>query len=202
MKLKKKWTFLLVSLATLLTLYAAHPLYLRALGHLMVVSDPLEKSDAIVVLDGDYPQDERLLHAVQLWSEGYASKVILSAKLVDWQTYEDYPSWRHAVKLRIFPEDTLLVAAHNADSTKEEARDLLIFIKQHGFKKVIIVTSNYHTWRTKRVYEKEWRDGDVRVYISPAYSSNFHPDEWWKHRADSRTFFYEFSKIVWYRFAE
>jgi len=168
----------------------------------MVVSDPLEKSDAIVVLDGDYPQDERLLHAVQLWKGGYASKVILSAKLAEWQTYEDYPSWRHAVKLRIFPEDTLFVAAHNADSTKEEAQHLLTFIRQHGFKRVIIVTSNYHTWRTKRVYEKEWRDSDISVYISPAYSSQFHPDEWWKHRADSRTFFYEFSKIIWYAVKE
>ena len=202
MRLKNKWIFLLVCIVTLLTLYAARPVYLSALGHLMVVSDPLEKSDAIVVLDGDYPQDERLLHAVQLWKGGYASKVILSAKLAEWQTYEDYPSWRHAVKLRIFPEDTLFVAAHNADSTKEEAQHLLTFIRQHGFKRVIIVTSNYHTWRTKRVYEKEWRGGGVLFYISPAYSSQFHPDEWWKHRADSRTFFYEFSKIIWYTLAE
>ena len=202
MRFKKKWIFLLVCLLTLLTLYAAHPLYLSVLGHLMVVSDPLEKSDAIIVLDGDYPQDERLLHAVQLWKSGYAPKVILSAKLAEWQTYEDYPSWRHAVKLRIFPKDTLLVATHAADSTKEEAQYLRIYSRQHGFKSVIIVTSNYHTWRTKRVYEKEWRDRDIRVYISPAYSSQFHPDEWWQHRADSRTFFYEFSKIIWYALAE
>ena len=32
-------------------------------------------------------------------SEGYASKVILSAKLAEWQTFEDYPTWRHARKL-------------------------------------------------------------------------------------------------------
>jgi len=168
----------------------------------MVVSDPLEKADAIIVLGGDYPRDERLLHAVQLWKTGYAPKVILSAKMAGWQSHEDYPSWRHAVKLQIFPEDALLVAAHNADSTKEEARGLLIFIKHHGFKKVIIVTSNYHTWRTKKVYEKEWRGSDVRVCISPAYSSQFHPDEWWKHRTDSRTFFYEFTKIIWYAIKE
>ena len=202
MRFKKKWIFLLVCLLTLLTLYTAHPVYLSVLGHLMVVSDPIEKSDAIIVLDGDYPQDERLLHAVQLWKSGYAPKVILSAKLAEWQTYEDYPSWRHAVKLRVFSKDTLLVATHAADSTKEEAQYLRIYSRQHGFKSVIIVTSNYHTWRTKRVYEKEWRDRDIRVYISPAYSSQFHPDEWWKHRADSRTFFYEFSKIIWYAFAE
>ena len=87
MKPQKKWRF--------------------ALGNFLVVSDPLVRSDAIVVLDGD-PMDERLLHSVQLWRSGYAPKVILSAKLAEWQTYEDYPSWRHARKLKMFPEDTLL----------------------------------------------------------------------------------------------
>ena len=135
-----------------------------------MVSDPLEKSDAIVVLDGDSSQDERLLQAVQLWKVGYAPKVILSAKLAEWQTYEDYPSWRHARKLRIFPEDDLLVAAHNADSTKEEAQYLRTYIRQHGFKRVIIVTSNYHTWRTKRVYDKEWKDSNKRKYYKVSRS--------------------------------
>ena len=109
------------------------------------------------MLDGD-SLDERLLHSVKLWRSGYAPKVILSAPLAKWQTYEDYPSWRHAMKLKMFPEDTLSVAAHKADSTREEAQYFLRYVRQQGFKKVIIVTSNYHTWRTKRVYEMEWRD--------------------------------------------
>jgi len=71
------------------------------------------------VLDGD-PMDERLLHSVQLWRSGYAPKVILSARLAKWQTYEDYPSWRHARKLKMLPEEALSVATHNADSTREE----------------------------------------------------------------------------------
>ena len=156
MKLHKKWKLAVAFLVILSAIYLAHPLYLKALGNFLVVSDPLVKADAIVVLDGD-PMDERLLHSVKLWRSGYASKVILSARLAKWQTYEDYPSWRHARKLKMFPEDTLSVAAHKADSTREEAQYFLRFVRQQGFKKVIIVTSNYHTWRTKRVYEKEWR---------------------------------------------
>ena len=168
MKLQKKWKYVVAFLVVLSAIYLTHPLYLKALGYFLVVSDPLVKADAIVVLDGD-PMDERLLHSVQLWRSGYAPKVILSAKLAEWQTYEDYPSWRHARKLKMLPEDTLLVATHNADSTREEEQYFLRFVRQQGFKKV---------------------------------SSQFHPDEWWKHRADSRTFFYEFSKIIWYTFAE
>ena len=49
MKLQKKWKF--------------------ALGNFLVVSDPLVKADAIVVLDGDL-MGERLLHSVQLWRRG------------------------------------------------------------------------------------------------------------------------------------
>ena len=107
MKLQKKWKFVAAFLVILSAIYLTHPLYLKALGYFLVVSDPLVKADAIVVLDGD-PMDERLLHSVQLWRSGYAPKVILSAKLAEWQTYEDYPSWRHARKLKMFSEDALL----------------------------------------------------------------------------------------------
>ncbi len=131
MKPQKKWKFVVAVLVILSAIYLTHPLYLKALGYFLVVSDPLVKSDAIVVLDGD-PMDERLLHSVQLWRRGYAPKVILSAKLAEWQTYEDYPSWRHARKLKMFPEDILL-ATHNADSTREEAQYFLRFVRQQGF---------------------------------------------------------------------
>ena len=134
MKLQKKWKYVVAFLVVLSAIYLTHPLYLKSLGYFLVVSDPLVKADAIVVLDGD-PMDERLLHSVQLWRSGYAPKVILSAKLAEWQTYEDYPSWRHARKLKMFPEDTLLVAAHKADSTREEAQYFLRFVRQEGLRK-------------------------------------------------------------------
>ena len=170
MKLKKKWKYAVVFLVILSAIYLAHPLYLKALGNFLVVSDPLVKADAIVVLDGD-PRGERLLHSVKLWRSGYAPKVLLSARLAKWQTYEDYPSWRHAMKLKMFPEDTLSVAAHKADSTREEAQYFLRFVRQEGLRKGVA-------------------------------SSQFHPDKWWKRRADGRTFFYEFSKIIWYALVE
>jgi len=91
----------------------------------------------------------------------------------------------------MFPEDTLIVATHNADSTREEAQYFLRFVRQQGFKKV---SSQFHP-------DEWWKHrADSRGFKK--VSSQFHPDEWWKHRADSRTFFYEFSKIIWYTLAE
>ena len=201
-RLKKRWIFTLVFLSMGVLLIATHSLYLSALGKFLVVSDPLAKVDALVVLDGDYPEHERLLHAVQLWQQGYAPRIILSAKLADWQTYEDYPAWRHAMKLNMLPADALFVVGHNADSTKEEAHKLLPFMQEHGIKQIIVVTSNYHTRRAKKVFKEVWADSDVQFSITAADSPKFHPAEWWKRRTDSRMFFYEFSKTVWYGIAE
>ena len=53
---------------------------------------------------------------------GYAPKVILSARLAKWQTYEDYTSWRYARKFNMLPEDALSVASHKADSTFSRTR--------------------------------------------------------------------------------
>lgn len=197
MRYRKGWLFTSVFLVVIVLLAALHPLYLKALGNYLVVSDPLSKADAILVLDGDYPRDERLLYAVQLWQSGYAPRIILSAKMGSWMSYADYPSWRHAMMLNI-PQDVLLIAGHNADSTKEEAQKVLPFIKQHDFGKIIIVTSSYHTRRAAKVFKKVWAGSGVDFLVAAAKSADFHPDEWWHHRADSRTFFYELTKTIWY----
>ena len=198
----KGWTTVLTVFALIVALIAAHPLYLGALGNFLVVPDPLTKSDALVVLDGETPKDERLLYAVGLWQRGYAPRIILSARLEDWMTYEDYPGWRHAMKLKILPDGVLSVAGHDADSTKQEARKLLPYIQQYGYAKVIIVTSNYHTRRAKRVFKEEWAGSGIHVLFAAAADRDFHPGEWWRHRADSRTFYYEFSKLIWYTLME
>ena len=63
MKIPKKWKYVVALLVILSAIYLTHPLYLKALGYFLVVSDPLVKADAIVVLDGD-PGGERLLHSM------------------------------------------------------------------------------------------------------------------------------------------
>ena len=202
MKFSKKWKLGLASFMLGLLLYGTHPIYLSGIGNFLVESDLLTRADVIIVLDGDSSQDERLLHAVKLWQSGYAPGIILSAKLAEWQSYEDYPEWRHAIKLNILPKEALLVAVHGADSTKEEAQALLPFVRDHGYKTVILVTSNYHTRRAKKVFQRQWKDSEIRLSVSGAPYYQFHPGDWWRHRADSRTFFYEFSKTLWYTLME
>ncbi|MBI3804176.1 MAG: YdcF family protein [Nitrospirae bacterium] len=199
---RNKWKVGSAALILGLLLYAAHPLYLAGIGHFFIVSDAPTKADVILVLAGGNARDERLLHAIKLWHEGYAPQIALSAVLADWQNDEDFPAWRHAMKLNILPKESLFVLGHKADSTREEAEVLLPLVQNYGFKRVIIVTSNYHTRRSKKVFQKQWAGSGIHVDVSAAPDDHFHPDDWWKHRGDSRTLFLEATKTFWYALFE
>ncbi len=196
--IRAKWKLGFAALILGFLIYAAHPWYLPKLGHFFIVSDALVKADIIIVLAGDSARDERLLHAIKLWQEGYAPKIALSATLADWQNHEDFPTWRHATKLNILPKESLLILEHEADSTSEEAQSLLPFVRDQQIKKVIIVTSNYHTRRSKKVFQKQWAGSGIHIAISAAPFSFFRPNDWWKHRSDNRTLFLESTKTLWY----
>ena len=202
MKIGRHLILSVAFVALALGLYAVHPYYLSAMGRYLIVSDPLARADAIIVLAGGAPKDERLLQAIKLWEAGKAPHVVLSARLADWQSIEDHTSWRHAKKLRLLPDSALSAFTHEADSTKEEAKLVLSFVREQGYRSVIIVTSNFHTRRSKKVYQEQWASADVNFRISAAPTSKFRPDDWWTRRTDSRTFFYEFTKTIWYTLFE
>ena len=89
-----------------------------------------------------------------------------------------------------------------ADSTREEAQMLRPYLLEHGYKVVVIVTSNYHTHRVERVYDKEWAKTGPRFSVAASSDFQFDPDRWWTRRTDSRVFLFEATKTVWYALAE
>ena len=195
---KRGWWRAAIVLLLLVGIGAAHPIWLGALGRLLIVSDPLAKADAILVLSGDFPASQRMLHAAELWRAGYAPRVVLSAQMADWQTKEDHLTWRFARKKRLLPEDALVVVPHQADSTLEEAEALIPFVREKGYRSIILVTSNFHTRRSRMIFQRRWSRGGIRVIVSAAPSWGFDPDRWWTRRADSRTFLLEWTKTLWY----
>ena len=75
----RAWKLSLAFSVPVLALFLLHPCYLAALGNFLVTPDrQLEKADAIIVLAGGSPRDERLLHAVHLWQSGYAPVVVVT----------------------------------------------------------------------------------------------------------------------------
>ena len=139
------------------------------LGKFLVESDELEKSDVIVVFSGDNgPRTER---AVELLKEGYADYLILSGgKVYDDVTMAELMK-NHAIKLGV--DENKILIDNEASTTNENAEFTTDIIEENNFKSVIIVTSDYHTRRSKLAMKKSLEntliDGEkVKVSVIPS----------------------------------
>ena len=124
------------------------------LGKFLVQSDKLEKADAIVVFSGDNgPRTEK---GVELLKEGYADYLILSGgKVYDDVTMAELMK-NHAIKLGV--DESKILIDDEAATTNENADFTADIIEENNFKSVIVVTSDYHTRRSKLAMEKALED--------------------------------------------
>src|SRR5207244_656838 len=69
-----------------MAIVAMVPLGLNALGTALILDEPLHPADAILVLAGDTPQGDRMLHAVDLYKRGLAPVLVLSGNPIGFRT--------------------------------------------------------------------------------------------------------------------
>ena len=173
MSKKKKIIISIIATVVLISIIGAN------LGKFLVQSDKLEKADAIAVFSGDNgPRTER---AVELLKEGYADYLILSGgKVYDDVTMAELMK-NHAIKLGV-DESKILIDDESA-TTNENADFTADIIEEKNFKSVIVVTSDYHTRRSKLAMEKALEDtlidGEkVFVSVTPSKEEKF-TTKWW-----------------------
>ena len=193
----RRWGWrLLAAVLILVALAYAVPMGLKALGAALITDDPLHPAGAILVLAGESREGDRVRHAVQLFKRGLAPLLVLSGTPMGFRTHEADVMRRHAEFLGV-PSTRILTVKQNGDSTKEEAGVVVPILKRRGLKEVILVTSNYHTARAKRIFERAAGPYGPHFLASPVNDGLFEPDGWWMRRRYSKTFVYEAIKTVW-----
>ncbi len=202
MQLKKKHIIIFSSVILLFV----GLLFLPNLGHLLIAEDVSHESDIIVVLMGSVP--DRILETVDVYNEGIAEKVlivnshmegydILLEKGVDIPGHAQL-SKMVAVKLGI-PDENIIILEGAARSTQDEAiiiRDYIM--KNKGISSIILVTSKYHSARSKKIFEKAFGsiDRDVEITSCPSRYDTFNADQWWKDREDGKKVVLECLKFL------
>ena len=189
-----KW--LLGAVLSLVVLPFAVSMGLNALGAALIRDDPLHPADAILVLGGESREGDRVQHAVKLFKRGLAPLLVLSGTPMGFRTHEAEVMRQHAEFLGV-PPARILSVKHDSDSTREEAGVVVPILKRRGLKEVILVTSNYHTARAKRIFERAAGLYGPHFLASPVNDGLFEPDGWWKRRRFAKTFVYEAIKTVW-----
>ena len=180
---------LLVLLALLGVVYLLrHPL-LRAAGEWWVVDDGLAPADAIILLSDDNYFADRAARAAELYHGRWAPRIVASGRMLRRYAGIAELMQRDLVE-RGVPADAVLRLAHTADSTREEAQVAQRLVVERGWHRVLVVTSNYHTRRTRYIYRRVFPPA-VEVRVAPARDSAFDPEHWWQSRREVKLFFYE-----------
>lgn len=190
------WLLVLLLLGILLlTLYLLRAPLLRALADWWVVDESLEQSQAIVVLGGDTVMGDRVRHAVELYRAGWAPRLLLSGASIRSYFNEAELMEREATNLGV-PAEHLIVARHHSPSTLEEALALRRVLQEHNFRRIIVVTSNYHTRRVRAIFHALYRRHGTQVRVSAAADPNFNRTRWWQQREARALFLLEVVKSI------
>ena len=183
---------LVVALAVVLIDGLRRPL-LNAVGRFLIVADRLDRADVIIVLSGGRG-DERVRQAAELYHQGYAPLVLLSGG--EEMAGISVPEMlrRQALALGI-PPDALL-SEPDSTSTAEQARFLRPLLEPRGIKRAIIVTSSYHSRRTRYLFRKGFQGSGIDLRVYPVQRDLFNPDGWWTREQDTESLVLEYIKLM------
>lgn len=184
--------------AFLLALYVLrHPL-LRWMGGALVRNESPRASEAIAVLGDDNYNGDRASRAAELMKAGWAPRVVASGRyLRPYASIADLE--QRDLRDRGVPASAIVRFAHHATDTREECAALSTLFAQHGWKQVMIVTSNYHTRRAEYICSR-LLPGRTELRVIAAPDSEYQPDRWWETRQGVKIFFHEvvgFVLAVW-----
>lgn len=166
-------------------------------GRILEIDAPLP-SDLIVVLAGE--TDHRPSEALKLLDKGYARRVILNVPAnamvynsTELQIAEQY--------VRQLPE------AHAIDicpiqglSTREESHDVAACLAHEEGKRILIVTSDYHTRRALSIFRHQLPSKSFS--IAAVHDDTQFGTRWWQHRQWAKTCLDEWLRLIWWNVVE
>jgi uncharacterized SAM-binding protein YcdF (DUF218 family) len=184
-----KMLFLIFVVVLLAILYLVRVPLLRFAGEFWIVDDAPEASDVIIVLSGDNYDAVRAARAAALFRAGLAPHVVATGRAL-----RSYASTTELMKRDLVdhgvPAAAVIPLTHHADDTREEAAAVSEFVASHHWKKVLLVTSNYHTRRSEYIYERTLPPGtQLRVISAP--DIEYDPQSWWRTREGLKLFLHE-----------
>lgn len=156
-----------------------------SLGAWLVVTDPLARSDAIVVLDGLTPLRE--LEAAALFREGWAPRIVLSlarspipeaARRLAGDPTPQERATRVLIRHNV-PDSAIVRLDRPVENTLGELTADFEYARAHGFRRVIIVSSPYHMRRVRIIWNARF-EREVPALVRPTRYEPADPTRWWR----------------------
>lgn len=182
--------FLIAVGVVCVVLAATHSWWLGASGRALVENAPPVRADIVVVLAGDY-FGHRIVKGAELVRDGYAPEVLVSGPPGFYGGHECDYAIPFAVK-KGFPASYFKAFPHDALSTEAEARAVVAELRHRGLHRYLLVTGNFHTARSARLFRAAAPELEFRTVAAP--DEYFEPDSWWRNREGRKRWLVEWEK--------
>lgn len=179
--------------AECLLLILTHEPFLIWFAYRFRAEDPPARSDAIVFLLGALDRSSK---AADLYRRGVAPVILMSPTDGAWNETE-----RHFQVLtsKGVPADAIRVLPGAVvQGTHDEALRVCEYVRAHPVRRVTVVTSAYHTARTRWAFRRALRDTGVEVRMA-ASDPHFTETDWFMHEDGIKLYACEIVKILYYR---
>jgi uncharacterized SAM-binding protein YcdF (DUF218 family) len=188
--------FLLTAAVLTAILVLAHNLWLPAVAAPLIHDDGPAKADVAVVLAGDR-WGLRVLKGAEMVQKGFVPVVLVSGPCGDYGLCESQLAIDYAVG-KGCPREWFIAVPHWGMSTREEADVMLREMRKRNVGRFLLVTSDYHTARSRRIYASAERtmgyQPEMRAVAVPDYF--FRRDSWWRDREGQKIVVLEWAKTV------
>ena len=196
--MKKKSKPVIIGLVLLIAaVFIFHRFLLQETADFLFIKSNPQKSDVIIVLGGEI-KGGRTEKAVQLYQEGYAPRLLFSDGTdLSWRvkSIDEMVALAQSLKVpnsAIFKEQQSLSTYENAVYTKQ-------IMLAHEWKSAIVVTTGWHTRRSRFVFEKVYRNTGIHLTYSAAPDKeNKDYTNWWKDSEKRQVILTEWSKLLVY----
>jgi uncharacterized SAM-binding protein YcdF (DUF218 family) len=168
-----------------------YPVVLTRAAEFLLLSQQPTQADLILILGGNF-YGPRAIVGAELGELGYAPKVLISGAL-----YQDLPEGEFAIRFLVdkgYRRELFMSFPHTTQSTIEEAIAVCPELARLGARKVLIVTSAYHSRRANLVFRLYCPSIRFRSIAAP--DDQFHSENWWKTPRYRKIFFSEWEKII------
>lgn len=197
------WIALIALLALAGLAVLAHRPLLRAAGQVLVVDDPPEQADAIVVVAGRTPDREET--AAALFREGRAPRVLVSRQLVPGRVRRlldlgirrlDFQG-ESVAALEQFgvPRDAIVILDQPVEITETELRLVAGVARDRGWRRLILVTTWFHSRRVQVIWRRE-TGGAIEARLAGVPDECSGGDVWWRRRRCSESVLHEYLGLL------
>lgn len=202
-RLLKRLIVTLLMLCALLGIsYVFRAPLLRGAASVWIVSDPLSRADAIVVLGGG--PSTRPFEAARLFHQGLAPKILLTNSQPAPATQPsllpaDADLERSILLSENVPASCIFMAPEPVDSTYLEALSVRTWAKTNNIKRLIVATDVFHTRRVRWLFRKELGPAGIQVEVDAVPVREYTTTNWWQHDDGIVAFENEILKYAYYR---